>query len=300
MSDSRETRSLISPDDMQVIEHVLTMRGGYVLNFTDRTFDEFIAHETGLDATAPRYSADGTSKAKRLRKIIPDLTFQHQAKLLRAFLRYRDNAGYIGNRMGVPEPLDNEWRQRYEAIVDRLEKGTPFDASELKEEIHHPSQSDLFTEASSWTGRRTLREQVAVVRELAPLAIAEVEALADFVEAKRFNDPVTVDAIKCLRELHTQLGELLAAVEGGSLTKDAVAAIEANRSKLVGLLQEGAKVIVVAPAMTLGVMHLLSWLGGVAVDSTMVSGVFAAILGADVLKSMAKNTSLSAGQPTAP
>jgi hypothetical protein len=127
------------------------------------------------------------------------------------------------------------------------------------------------------------REQIAVVRGLVPLASAEIETLANLVEENRFNDPITAEAVACLRDLHAQLGELLAAVDRGSMTREAVAAIEANRILLVDKIREGAKLSVVAPAMTLGLVHLLSLLTGVAVDSTMVAGVFGTVVAADVL-----------------
>jgi hypothetical protein len=270
-----DDKSLIGPADMQVVERVLNMKSGYVLDFSDRTFDEFIAHEVGIDATAPRYLTDGGSKARRLRRILPSLQASQQAKLLRAFLEYRDSPG----RDSRVDLLDDEWRQRYLEIIRKLEQRV--------------ASADNVYAASAWTGRRTLREQVAIVRGLAPVALREVDELASLIESKRFNDPITAEAVQQLRELHTQLGELLDAVDRGSLTREAVEALEKNRQRLVQLVTEGAKLMVVAPAMTFGVMHLLSWVCGVPVDSTLVSAVFGAIVGADALKSLSKKSSLA-------
>jgi hypothetical protein len=72
--DAEMPNPLLGPTEMQVVERVLNMRTGYVLDFSDRTFDEFVAHEVGVDATAPRFSVDGGSKARRLRRIIPTLS----------------------------------------------------------------------------------------------------------------------------------------------------------------------------------------------------------------------------------
>lgn len=90
------------------------------------------------------------------------------------------------------------------------------------------------------------------------MVLQDIEMLADLVEEHRFNDQITADAVACLRELHAQLGELIAAVDQGSLTKALVAAVEASRTRFVTLLRDGAKVTTVAPAMTLGVVHILS------------------------------------------
>ena len=260
---------------MQIVERVLGMGTGYVLDFSDRTFDEFIAHEIGIDATAPRYSVDGGSKARRLRRILHSLSGGQQAKLLRSFLKHRDSPA----RAGSLDLLDDEWRQSYDKIIRALEQ--------------QATDADTAYAASSWTGRRTIREQVAIVRGLAPIALREIDELAAIVASKRFNDPITADAVQCLRELHMQLGELIAAIDQGKMTREAVEAIEANRQRLVHYVKEGAKLTMVAPTMTFGIMHVLAWMTGVPIDSTLVSTVFGAIVGADALKSLNKKSSLA-------
>jgi len=271
-----DQKPLISAADMQVVERVLNMNTGYVLDFSDRTFDDFIAREIGIDATAPRYSADGGSKAKRLRRILHSLSAGQQAKLLRAFMKYRDSPA----RQGAVDVLDDEWRRSYDEIVQGLSKQV--------------ADADNTYASSAWTGRRTIREQVAIVRDLAPVALRELDELAMIVESKRFNDPITADAVQCLRELHQQLGELISAIDRGSMTREAVEAIEANRKKLAHYIKEGAKLTVVAPTMTFGIMHVLAWVTGVPIDTTLVSTVFGAVVGADALKSLNKKSSLAA------
>jgi hypothetical protein len=168
MTTVSDLKPLISPADMQVVERVLNMKGGYVLDFSNLTFDEFIAHEVGVDATAPRFSEDGGSKARRLRRILPSLAAGQQAKLLSAFLKYRDSPV----RVSQVDVLDDEWRRAYTTIIANLEKQV--------------ADADNTYASSSWTGIRTMREQVAIVRGLVPVALGEVEALADLIESKRF------------------------------------------------------------------------------------------------------------------
>ncbi len=277
MATPPDMQPLISPSDMQIVDRVLNLKTGYVLDFSDRTFDEFIAHEVGIDATAPRYSVDGGSKAKRLRRILHSLSGGEQAKLLRALLKYRDSPA----RGGSVDLLDDEWRRSYDEIIRGLEQQV--------------ADADTTYAASSWTGRRTIREQVAIVRGLAPVALREIDELASLVESKRFNDPITADAVQCLRDLHCQLGELISAIDRGAMTRAAVEAMEANREKLAHFIKEGAKLTAVAPAMTFGVMHILAWMTGVPIDSTLVSTVFGSIVGADALKSFNKKSSLAPG-----
>ncbi len=53
--------------DMPIIDRVFGMEGGFVLNFSDRTFAEFFHEELQVDIDDPRRAAQGKSKAKRLR-----------------------------------------------------------------------------------------------------------------------------------------------------------------------------------------------------------------------------------------
>jgi hypothetical protein len=210
-----------------------------------------------------------------LRRILHSLAGGQQAKLLRALLKYRDSPV----REGAVDVLDDEWRRSYDEIIRSLEKRV--------------AEADNTYAAGSWTGRRTIREQVAIVRGLGPVALREIDELASLVESKRFNDPITADAVQCLRNLHEQLGELISAIDRGNMTREAIERIEENRQKIFQYVKEGAKLTMVAPAMTFGIMHILAWMTGVPIDSTLVSTVFGAIVGADALKSFNKKSSLA-------
>ena len=65
------------------LEQILGMSSGYVLDFSNRTFQEFIADSTGLNICDPRYDYESGSKANRLR----------------AFWQKEDNA-VVGKLMG--------------------------------------------------------------------------------------------------------------------------------------------------------------------------------------------------------
>jgi hypothetical protein len=49
------------------LEKLLGMSTGYVLNYSNRTFANFVMESTGHDIYDPRYATEGTSKANRLR-----------------------------------------------------------------------------------------------------------------------------------------------------------------------------------------------------------------------------------------
>lgn len=80
------TAAAISELDLRVIERVLEMGSGYVLDFSDRTFAGFF-HDFGVDIGAAKYCGEGTSKAKRLRGFLraegPTLTGRVLAELLK-------------------------------------------------------------------------------------------------------------------------------------------------------------------------------------------------------------------------
>ena len=49
--------------DRRSLETFLGMSSGYVLNFSDYTFGEFVLENTGLDIHSDRYRTQGSSKA---------------------------------------------------------------------------------------------------------------------------------------------------------------------------------------------------------------------------------------------
>ncbi len=66
--------------EKRVLERELGMSDGYVLNFTDQSFADFF-QDFGVEINNPKYSANGTSKAKRMRSFwqIDDNTLVLQA-----------------------------------------------------------------------------------------------------------------------------------------------------------------------------------------------------------------------------
>jgi hypothetical protein len=57
----------LSRKEIRKVEFALGMDSGYVLNFTDRTFDDFLIDHFDLDLNDDKYHLYGRSKAKRLR-----------------------------------------------------------------------------------------------------------------------------------------------------------------------------------------------------------------------------------------
>ncbi|MBN3924403.1 phospholipase D-like domain-containing protein [Nostoc sp. NMS4] len=70
------------------LEKLLEMSSGYVLNFSDRTFDDYVLENTGLNIYEDKYIGAGTSKAKRLRSFWRLESNHIVGKLLLALLEY--------------------------------------------------------------------------------------------------------------------------------------------------------------------------------------------------------------------
>ena len=70
------------------LERLFEMEGGYVLNFSDRTFDDFVVDVTGRDPREDRYALNGTSKANRLRTFWKTESNFLAAKLVNALIDY--------------------------------------------------------------------------------------------------------------------------------------------------------------------------------------------------------------------
>jgi hypothetical protein len=80
--------SAVSTLELRAIDTVLEMGGGYVLDFTDRTFAEFF-RDHGVQIDDPKYSAEGGSKAKRLRYFLRITPPPLSGKVLADLLEYR-------------------------------------------------------------------------------------------------------------------------------------------------------------------------------------------------------------------
>lgn len=127
--------------DRDVIESVLQMGGGYVLDFSDRTFADFF-RDFGVSIDDAQYRADGDSKARRLRAFLrvssPDLI----GKVLGTLLERR--------LLKSPDGLKDAEVERFRAIVRRFggslpggaTRGEPEPETELLKRVFHPDLLD--------------------------------------------------------------------------------------------------------------------------------------------------------------
>jgi hypothetical protein len=57
----------LTTNEKEILEELFQMRGGYVLNFLDRTFGEFFQNDMALNIFDPKYNYASGSMANRLR-----------------------------------------------------------------------------------------------------------------------------------------------------------------------------------------------------------------------------------------
>ena len=102
--------------DMRLIDDLFEMGGGYVLDFSNRTFSEFFNEELGVNIDDPRFEAEGTSKAKRLRYYLRNTRIEDAVRALLALWEYRET---IRRRSGEKEKLP-EHSVEFFRLIQRL------------------------------------------------------------------------------------------------------------------------------------------------------------------------------------
>ena len=103
--------------DMLFLDELFEMRGGYVLNFSDRTMSRFFAEELNVDIDDPVYAEHGGSKGKRMRCFLQKVEVPAVVKTLKALWEYREA---IRMRDGKAEEVENG-QGRLLSLINRLE-----------------------------------------------------------------------------------------------------------------------------------------------------------------------------------
>ncbi|MEE4333885.1 restriction endonuclease [Pseudomonas syringae] len=113
----------IKPLDMKLIDLLFEMEGGYVLDFSDRTMSQFFLGELEIDIDDPLFTADGTSKARRLRSFLTLADTPTCVRALKALWQYRQAA--LANQR-KDEPVVNA-EGRFLTLIQGLESGSSVD-----------------------------------------------------------------------------------------------------------------------------------------------------------------------------
>lgn len=135
-------RTTIRTMDMAVLDKVFDMEGGYVLNFSNRTFANFFWEELRVNIDDPRWAAEGSSKAKRLRYYLRCADSRTALATLNALWEYRETSRVTHE---YPE-LDAGLRTAFRRIIERLGGTQP--ASDVPSSPRPGPQPDASTTAS--------------------------------------------------------------------------------------------------------------------------------------------------------
>lgn len=128
--------------DICLIDDLFEMGGGYVLDFSNRTFSEFFNEELGVDIDDPRFEIDGTSKAKRLRFYLRNARINEVVKALLALWEYRET---IRRRSGEKEKLPDHKIEFYQ-LIERVGGKAP---EEIKAKPNQTEQIKLSEDIAS-------------------------------------------------------------------------------------------------------------------------------------------------------
>ncbi|AMO94009.1 restriction endonuclease family protein [Collimonas fungivorans] len=119
--------------DMLFLEDLFVMGGGYVLNFSDRTFSQFFTEELNCDIDDPAYAVNGGSKGKRLRCFLQAVDIPTVVRALKALWEYREAVRARDQQLDSVENADG----RLLALINRLE-GKP-DAAKPVSQVPVPA-----------------------------------------------------------------------------------------------------------------------------------------------------------------
>jgi hypothetical protein len=129
--------------DMRLLDDLFGMGGGYVLDFSNKTFAEFFLDELGINIDDPRYEAEGTSKGKRLRFFLKTVDPHMRIRTLLALWEYRESNR---RRNGVPESVPDAEEEFY-SLIERLGGARPHPKKRSQASAPAPEIDRLLSES---------------------------------------------------------------------------------------------------------------------------------------------------------
>lgn len=132
--------SSLNMRDKRALEEFFGMGSGYVLNFSDRTFGEFVLEAVDIDIHSDEFTILGSSKAKKLRAFWENESDYLVGRLLKALIDYAEESTHETTEKS------KSLAERCRVIVSRLLAGGPslddlkqkaasLDANHLAEQI---------------------------------------------------------------------------------------------------------------------------------------------------------------------
>ena len=120
--------SSLNMRDKRILEKLLEMDSGYVLNFSDRTFGEFILEAVDIEIHSDEYTIHGSSKAKKLRAFWEIESDYIVGRLLSALIEFTEESA-----LDMTNEEKKKLTERCRAIANRLLAGSPTSLDDLRQ-----------------------------------------------------------------------------------------------------------------------------------------------------------------------
>ena len=125
----------LKASELRLIEDLFEMGGGYVLDFSNRTFAEFFADELNINIDDNRWRVHGDSKAKRLRYFLRSNSAPIVVRTLVALWNYRETNR---KRSGIEDTIANAEEIFYD-VIERLDGKRPAPKPEKARDVSGPT-----------------------------------------------------------------------------------------------------------------------------------------------------------------
>jgi hypothetical protein len=135
----------LTSKDKLFLERFLGMGSGYVLDFSNRTFEEFILENTGIAIYDEKYNYSSGSKANRLRSFWEKESNYIVGKTIRALIEHRKTTVILGYQK--IDEKENSIIVECEKIAERLLSNTPVEAIDALHVDGKSSEVSLLAES---------------------------------------------------------------------------------------------------------------------------------------------------------
>jgi hypothetical protein len=141
----------LTTNEKEILEELFQMRGGYVLNFSDRTFGEFFQNDMALNIFDPKYNYASGSKANRLRGFWQVSDDSLVSACINHLLTYIDTQIAIGRLQSAQ--FSDTLIQRARSISARLSGASPGKAADSAHKSHQPARAQAAVVDAAAVGR---------------------------------------------------------------------------------------------------------------------------------------------------
>lgn len=154
----------LTTNEKEILEELFQMRGGYVLNFSDRTFGEFFQNDMALNIFDSKYNYASGSKANRLRGFWQVADDSLVSLSINHLLTYIDTQVAIGRLQS--EKFSDALIQRTRSIAVRLSGVSPGKTADSAHKSHQPERTRAAVVDAAAVGR--LRDSLMGLHAMPP------------------------------------------------------------------------------------------------------------------------------------